>query len=199
MDENGRCGPGLRRPMAALDDAAVVALATRGSCAAWEELVVRFGGLLRAITHRYRLTGSDAADVAQSTWLQLHRHIGRLREPEKVAGWLASTARHECARAVRRREEPVDPTTIDVGDPRPVDPTERLIATEGERAVHVAIRRLSPRCQRLLQRLVWDEQGYERVAAELAMPVGSIGPTRQRCLASLARQPEVATHLAGGA
>lgn len=201
MSGNGGTKGARRCPTARLSDAALVTLAARGCPAAWHELVARFDGMLMAIGHRFRLNESDAADVAQSTWLQLHRYIDRVREPERIGGWLARTARHECVRMVRRREQPVDPATIDADDATPTDPTDptdRLIGDERQAAVHVAIRRLSPRCQQLLHHLLWEEHGYERIAQEMTMPVGSIGPTRQRCLASLAREPELIAQLSVG-
>jgi RNA polymerase sigma factor (sigma-70 family) len=198
MDENGGT-TGVRGPEARrLSDAALVTLAARGCPVAWQELVARFDGMLRSIAHRFRLNGSDAADVAQVTWLQLHRSIDRVREPERICGWLARTARHECLRAVRRRERPVDPADIEPPRSAPTsgpDPVERLIGQEEQVAVDVALQRQSPRCRELLHHLLWDEHGYEQIAREMAMPVGSIGPTRQRCLASLAREPEISAHL----
>src|SRR5215510_696834 len=102
------------RQLRVVDDAGVVALASRGSQIAWDELVRRFGGLLAAVARSHRLGPADAADIAQATWLKLYRHIGDLREPQRVAAWLATTARRECLRLVTsRREHPVDPVSTD--------------------------------------------------------------------------------------
>src|SRR5215217_1049941 len=81
-----------------LSDASLVTLARGGSREAWEALIARFSPLIRSVTRRHRLSAADAADVAQVTWLQLYRHLDTLHDPARVAGWLASTARHECYR-----------------------------------------------------------------------------------------------------
>jgi len=113
-----RGGP---RPLAAVDDAALVGLVQRGSQIAWDELVRRFTGLVAAVARSHGMSAHDAADVAQITWLQLYRHVGGLRRPERIAGWLATTARRECLRiigeshdAVRSRREnaPRVPTPV---------------------------------------------------------------------------------------
>src|SRR5215831_13070195 len=80
--------------------------ASAGDSDAWDELVDRFSGMVWAVARGHGLSSADAADVSQTTWLRLVEHLDRIREPERVGAWLATTARHECLRHVRawRRE-----------------------------------------------------------------------------------------------
>lgn len=184
-----------RRISATLDDAAVVALAQEGHPAAWEELVRRFEGLVAATARRHRLAPCDGADVAQMTWLQLHRHIHRLTRPESVGGWISRTARNECLRLLDRkaREVPVDLTTTagdgcSVGD----DPLVAALAKEREATVQRVVATLPDRSQELLELLFWQQVSYYDVTDALGMPRGSIGPVRGRCLRRLAHSSELA-------
>jgi RNA polymerase sigma factor (sigma-70 family) len=182
---------GRRRNLGAMSDGDVVGLAIAGDERAWGELADRFQGRVTAIARRFRLSASDAADVSQLTWLQLHRSITRLREPASVGAWLSTTARRECLRLVARREDAVDPTML----PEPAngtdDPADSLVAAESRAAVQRAMGRLTPRGRQLVERLVWHDQTYDDVSKAMDMPVGSIGPTRLRCLATLGRSPEL--------
>jgi RNA polymerase sigma factor (sigma-70 family) len=133
-----------------------------------------------------RLSASDAADVNQVVWLRLIEHLGRLRQPERLAGWLVTVTRRECLRVItqRAREGGTVPDLVDQGD----GGEARLLAAERAVAVRVALDRIPPRCQALLRLLVADPgASYEDVSRALDMPVGSIGPTRLRCLEQLRR------------
>ena len=176
-----------RRDAAAI--VALVAAAREGDDAAWAELVDEFGGLVWSIARAHRLSPADAADVSQTTWLRLAEHLGRIREPDRVGAWLAATARNECLRLVRRSQRELLP-----GDdlPEPVSlaasPADRLVRAERATALWNAFAELSERCRVLLRVLMADPPpSYEDVGAALEMPVGSIGPTRARCLESLRR------------
>lgn len=160
--------------------------AADGDQAAWEAIVERFEGLVWATTRAHRLTQSDAADVAQTTWLRLVEHLGRIREPERLGAWLATTARHESLRCLRLRgrELASEADTLD----SPSDEAAELVLLVGERdaALWRAFSKLGDRCQALLRLLVsQDEPSYEAIGAALNMPVGAIGPTRMRCLEKL--------------
>ncbi len=166
--------------------------AAGGDQGAWNQLVDRYSRLVWAVARGHRLAHADSADVFQTTWLRLVEHLGRLRDPEQLAGWLSTTARHESLRVLRlgRRERPDDDITgggeaNGTGDP---GPETALLASEERAWVAAAYTRLSERCQALL-RLVVAEPGlsYADVARALGIPVGSIGPTRGRCLDQLRR------------
>lgn len=175
--------------------------AAGGDQEAWNQLVDRYSRLVWAIARGHRLAHADSADVFQTTWLRLVEHLGRLRDPEQLAGWLSTTARHECLRVLRlgRRERPDEDVAAGHESDWPGDPGPEtaLLAHEERVSVAAAFARLSQRCQALL-RLVVAEPGlsYADVARALGIPVGSIGPTRGRCLEQLRRlldDPAVAT------
>jgi RNA polymerase sigma factor (sigma-70 family) len=167
----------------------LVQRAAGGDRAAWEELVERFSGLLWSIAIGYRLSQADAADVIQTTWLKLLEHLGTLRDPDRVGAWLATTARRECQRAVIQigRMLPTDDERkLDVGT-TDMTPEAAVLTSERDRMLWEAFAKLSPHCQRLLRLLAVAAPSYEEVASTLDMPVGSIGPTRARCLERLRR------------
>src|SRR5829696_773019 len=86
---------------------ALVAGASRGDAAAWNAIVVRFSSLLWGVARSHRLAQEDAADVVQNTWLRLVDHLDDIREPEALAGWLATTVRYESLTKLRRRAREV--------------------------------------------------------------------------------------------
>lgn len=171
------------------DVARLVRRAAEGDLYAWERLVDQYARLIWSITGEFKLVESDAADVAQTTWLRLLEHIDRIEYPARVGSWLAATARHECLRslAARKRvvlsQDEIELTAVAVHEP-PVD--ERLLADEQAETVRDALSRLPSKWQRLLEMLMADPpMAYADISDELGLPVGSIGPTRGRCLARL--------------
>jgi RNA polymerase sigma factor (sigma-70 family) len=164
-----------------------VRLARMGDPEAWAEIVRRFEDILRAVVRGHRLSSADAADVIQTTWLRLAENLDRLHDPSRVGAWLATTARRECLRTLRKlsRERPAENLPEPPhGGVAPVD--RRLLQAERDAALWAAFARLSPRDQRLLRMLVADPQpSYEEIGKALAMPTGSIGPTRGRALQRL--------------
>jgi RNA polymerase sigma factor (sigma-70 family) len=171
------------------DIAGLVRRAGDGDRWAWERLVAQFERLIWAMTRDFKLVESDANDVAQATWLRLLEHIHRLEYPARVGSWLATTARNECLRSLAARKKVVlvqDDVALkdDVADEPAVD--ERLLADERAQAVREAMSRLPWRWQRLLEMLMSDPPvSYAEISDELGLPIGSIGPTRGRCLARL--------------
>jgi RNA polymerase sigma factor (sigma-70 family) len=164
--------------------------AAGGDQRAWDHLVERYSRLVWAVTRGHRLAYADSADVFQTTWLRLVEHLGQLRDPEHLAGWLSTTARHECLRVLRigRRERPDEDVAAGVdpqGSAGP-GPEAALLVDEERATVAAAFARLSERCRALL-RLVVAEPGlsYIEISLALGIPVGSIGPTRGRCLRHL--------------
>jgi RNA polymerase sigma factor (sigma-70 family) len=138
------------------------------------------------IARSYRLSAHDVEDVSQTTWLLLATHLRSLEDPAAVGGWLATTARRESLRVVRRqgREVLVDP-------PVEIQPTgslaetgeEVVLRTERRTQVQSAFARLPDHCRQLLVLLMRDPPApYEEISARLGVPRGSIGPTRARCL-----------------
>jgi RNA polymerase sigma factor (sigma-70 family) len=161
---------------------------------AWGELVSRFGAMIAATGRRYRLTAADVAELQQTTWLRLVENINRIEHPERVGGWLATTARRESLQLLRRASKyrsGADQMMANMADTHVPDPDARPIAEERGAVLKVAWERLNPRCQRLLSLLISDDAlGYRELSKLLEMPVGSIGPTRARCLERLRRLVE---------
>jgi RNA polymerase sigma factor (sigma-70 family) len=147
----------------------------------------RAGGLVIAIARRCRLSDADVAEVSQTTWLRLVENLDRIEQPERLGGWLATTSRRESLRIATRRAvvSPSEAVYLMVDDE--ADPLDAaLLREEQARAIRLAAERLSPHCRRLLGVLMSDDDlPYKAIAEQLNMPIGSIGPTRGRCLEHL--------------
>ena len=172
-----------------MDTTALLASAAGGDQGAWNALVERYNGLLWSIARGYRLSAADAADVVQATWLKLVEHLDRIEDPERLPSWLGTTVRRECLqlirRTVRQRLTSNGELLESLPDPGPTL-DHALLVEERDAALWRALAELSEACQRLLRVLMASPPpAYAEVAAALDMPVGSIGPTRQRCLGRL--------------
>jgi RNA polymerase sigma factor (sigma-70 family) len=171
--------------------------ARTGDQQAWDALVERYAPLIWSICRRYQLGGADAEDVAQAVWLKLVDHLGHLRTPAALPGWLSTTARRECARVLRlagtsRAWERVS-AVENIPDIQTATAEQELLAAERHAALREAFTRLPPGCQRLLALLIEDPPlPYAEIGARLGTPAGSIGPNRARCLDRLRRDPVIA-------
>jgi RNA polymerase sigma factor (sigma-70 family) len=166
----------------------LVAAAASGDRDAWDALVARFSGLMWSVARGFRLDQADASDVIQTAWLKLLEHLDRLHDPDHVGAWLATTTRNECLRHLRKtgRERPVDVDDLDVVDDRSPGLDAALLRDETAVELWEAFETLNDRCRTLLRMLMTDPPpAYNEVSAVLDMPIGSIGPTRGRCLARL--------------
>ncbi|USX52041.1 RNA polymerase sigma factor [Lentzea sp. HUAS12] len=181
--------------------AALVSAAAEGDQSAWNEIVDRYTPLVVSVIYKHRLRPADAADVNQTLWLRLVEQIGRLREPEALPGWITTTTRNECLRVLRvqQRTHLYDPLSeSDALEPEQVDADveAELLAVERRQALRDGFAELTDQCKRLLTKLMTDPPpSYQVVSEELAMPVGSIGPTRIRCLEKLRKTPAIAAFL----
>jgi len=181
------------------DDPSVTALVCRvrdGDQVAWDELIERYSPLVWSICVRYQLARHDIDDVGQSVWLLLVEQIGRLREPAALPGWLATTTRRECLRILRAARRP-DQVELPPEGQMPSDPDaamieQEIIVAERDAALRAAFAELPPSCHELLSMLMSDPPcAYADISATLGIPVGSIGPTRARCLNRLRRSPHL--------
>lgn len=166
--------------------AALVAAARGGDERAWNLLHARFDELVWSVTRSHGLSRFDAWDVVQTTWLRLCQHIHRLEEPERVGSWLSTTARRECLRLLRERQRQAPSAFGELILAEVVPAVDELLPaerSERDRAFWEAVSRIPPLCQMLVRLLVADPgPSYQEIADGLGMPLGSIGPTRGRCL-----------------
>jgi RNA polymerase sigma factor (sigma-70 family) len=173
------------------DVAATVRRAADGDRLAWDTLVEAFTPYLFALVSTFRLGQADTAEVVQTTWLRLVEHLDAIKQPEAVGGWLATTARREALRLLRTRGREQLTGDVDiVTDPPPIgpsDPEQHAIDADRRRLLRRAFGRLPDNCQVLLHLLAIGVLSYAEIAAQLEMPIGSIGPTRGRCLDRLRR------------
>ena len=173
----------------ALNVARLVRQAAEGDKAAWERLVDQYARLIWAITRDFKLGESDAADVAQVTWLRLLENIHKIERPDRVGSWLAATARNECLRSLAARKRVVlaeDDIVLEGAVTPEPEIDERLLSAERCEMVRDALSRLPWRWQRMLELLMADPPAsYAEISDQLGLPIGSIGPTRSRCLARL--------------
>jgi RNA polymerase sigma factor (sigma-70 family) len=186
------------------DDPSVIALVTRAVNSdqnAWNDIVERYAPLVWSICARYRLNDQDVEDVGQTVWLLLVEHLGKLREPAALPGWLATTTDRECQRALTaaRKTEGAGTKLDDallVVDAAVIE--QEILAAERNAALRLALRELPPRCQQLLAMLISDPPySYAEISAALEIPMGSIGPQRSRCLERLRRTAALARFSAG--
>jgi RNA polymerase sigma factor (sigma-70 family) len=172
---------------------ALLQAASDGDETAWGTIVDRFSGLVWATARAHRLSSADAADVTQTTWLRLVENLDRIKDPERLGAWLATTARHECLRLIRRRGRELPTHEPDLFEAPVEDPLDRrLLTSERDGLLRRAFATLGERCQALLRLLAAPvPPSYAEIGAALDMPVGAIGPTRARCLEKLRRSPEL--------
>ncbi len=179
-------------PLARLVDGA------RSGCpGAWRAVVDRFDAGLHALARGYGLDPASVDDAVQQTWLAAVTHLAALREPAALAGWLRSILHRECLRAVNRANREVPVVGHQLGDPVPAahvalrgtpppPPEDQAIRNAQLAALRAAVRRLPGREQELMTLLSdAQEHSYTEIARTLGLPVGSIGPTRARCIAKL--------------
>lgn len=174
--------------MAIPTDSELISACLEGDTQAWGQLTDRYVRLVVRVARRSGLDADRAADAAQEAFLALWRNLGRVRDTASLAGWLATTARRRAWRIARldanrlRREE--GRARLEV-DPAPL-PAEVVLEEERRHLVRRGFASLGERCRRLLDALFFQPQrAYGELAADLGMAVGSIGPTRKRCLEKL--------------
>jgi RNA polymerase sigma factor (sigma-70 family) len=182
------------------DDLAVadlVARARNGDKQAWDALVERYATLIWTICRRHRLGDADAEDVGQSVWLQLVDHLHKIRDPAALPGWLATVTRRECLRVRNAARGPLaggyEMDVESLPDEQVGMAEKELLAAERHAALCEALQDLPLSGQQLILLLIEDPPvSYAEISARLGIAVGSIGPTRRRCLNKLRRHPAIA-------
>ncbi|HWM02446.1 MAG TPA: sigma-70 family RNA polymerase sigma factor [Actinophytocola sp.] len=168
--------------------AACLIRAKDGDRGALDAVVAELNPLLWHVARAQGLGDEDAADVVQTTWLELVRQLDAIRSPLALTAWLVSATKREAWRATARRRKragPGDEALTDAPDAGP-GPAEMVTAQDRHRVLWRHFDRLSKKCRSLLTVIAHgDRPDYAAIAAALDMPHGSIGPTRGRCLAKL--------------
>lgn len=177
--------------------AALVQRCMQGDANAWRQLVDRYARLVHSVPARYGLSVAEVEDIGQEVFLALAQNLHTIEDPDRLPAWLVTTARRLCWRIVQRqrRERPLEEVT-ETGDeytshPELVSllptPEEALEGWNRQVALQAAVARLSPRCRQLIELIFLDprELSYDEISAQLHIPKGSIGPTRNRCLGHL--------------
>ena len=167
----------------------LVAAAAEGDQAAWSDLVSRFRGRVIRVARGHGLDAHQADDVAQETWLRLYRNLGNVRDPFSLGAWIETTARRESLRVLagRRREEL---TGDDVGIDLPaLDGTDDAVLEERKAALARGMMKLNGRQRALMESLLAEPApSYADVSRRVGIPIGSIGPTRGRCVKRLRQE-----------
>ena len=172
------------------DSTAVAQMATdaaAGDERAWTELVKHFDPMLRGVARSYRLNHADAEDAVQNTWLRAWCHLDQLRDPGAIGGWLTVTLRRESLRMLQRGVNEIvtdDPRDLDMPDLN--TPDEVVLEHDRTATLHTAVAKLPGRQQEVVSSLLTTPPAsYTEVSKRLGMPIGSIGPTRERALNKL--------------
>ena len=167
----------------------LLARVVEGDQDAWDEVVRQYAGLVWSVARSYRLGGAATDDVVQTVWLRFAEHCGRIRQPERLASWLATTTRNEALRVIRGNTR-LTPTAFVAETAEPTASTIEDLVTDDEtlRQVLAAFAQLAEEDQQLLRLLCTvPPLDYQTIADMLGRPIGSIGPTRARCLDRLRR------------
>ncbi|MGH3900693.1 MAG: RNA polymerase sigma factor [Pseudonocardiaceae bacterium] len=154
----------------------------------WDEVLRRYGKLVSATVRSFQMQDADALDAVQSTWLRLAENAHQVQFPERLGGWLATTARRECLRILRQANpapnlcHPAPETLVD----RSMGPEQCAVDADTTRTLWNIVAELPPRRRTLLQALFTDQpRPYGEVARTAGIPQGAIGPTRARALRQL--------------
>ena len=173
----------------AWDDTRLVKECLGGNPEAWSSLVDKYKALIYSIPVKYGLPPQEAADVFQSTCLELLARLPELREPRALPKWLMQVAHHECYRLKRQGQRVVSRDgNDDLPEPEtPAIAQSLLEQTQAEQMLREAMGALTPQCRRLVEMLFFESspRPYTEVAVALGLAVGSIGFTRQKCIERL--------------
>jgi RNA polymerase sigma factor (sigma-70 family) len=180
--------PAVSRDLQTTDMTTLLRMAQTAEPGCWEEVVRRYGALVKSTVARFRLDSAHHADAVQSTWLRLFEKACTIREPERVGAWLVTTARRECLAliAIERRERATETRPWEERASTDATPEAVVLSAVERQAVRSAAAEITGRSALLLDALLAPTPvSYAEISARLDMPVGSIGPTRARIMRSL--------------
>jgi RNA polymerase sigma factor (sigma-70 family) len=174
--------------------AELVERARHGDRAAWNAIVARFAPLVWSICLRTGLARPDAEDVCQGVWTRLVEQLDKIRQPAALPGWLVTTTRHECERVLRLTRQRALGERRALGEKELTtmgsDPDRGILIAEQQQALREAFADLPDLCRRLILLLLQDPPlPYAEIGEKMGKPVGSLGPSRARCLGRLRRHP----------
>jgi RNA polymerase sigma factor (sigma-70 family) len=184
----------VKSERAAVDsDRDLIRRCQQGSAGAWQQLLNKYERLVYSIPLRYGLSRDDAADIAQNTFTILIESLDTLSEDSRLGAWLATVARRHTWRLLERNRREIPSESLDGTDlvaravlfgKSDADSIEHWELTE---LLETGLSKISEPCRKLLLALYFQPElsSYAEVAARLDMPIGSIGPTRARCLQKL--------------
>lgn len=181
-----------------LSDTALVKRCLRGDEEAWHLLVERYARLVHSVPARYKLPPAVVDDIGQEVFIALAQNLHQLEEPESLSGWLMTTTRRLSWRALKHYDRENVPHDADLTDSVAADAGDQMFPTSPsmneiisgwmwQEVLQQAMEHVGARCSKLIYLLFLDPQegSYEEVSNTLDIPVGSIGPTRNRCLNQL--------------
>jgi len=165
----------------------------QGSTGAWQRLFNKYERLVYSIPLRYGLSRHDAADITQTTFTILIQSLDTLRDDSRLGPWLATVARRHTWRLMERNRRTIASEHLD--DTSLAESAALLGKSDADSIEHwelsewldAGLSKISESCRKLLLALYFqpERSSYAEVAAHLDMPIGSIGPTRARCLKRL--------------
>lgn len=180
-----------RQSYESLSDRELVSQCADGDALAWEVLVRRYRRLVYSVPHRAGLDADRAEEVFHQTFSKLALHVRSIREPGRIQAWVVTTARRLTIDAIRemkgRRQNESEDALHNLADNKP-DPSQDLELLQTQHLVRRALGSISAPCRRLIAKLFYSPDqppAYESLAEDLGIPIGSIGPTRARCLKKL--------------
>lgn len=165
---------------------------------AWRAMTERYEPLLRWLARRYGLSAQAAEDAIQLTWLRCLEHSDQLTDADRLDGWLGTICRRECIRLATKARREVLLTELELvrlidEGPAECDPSAEAELRDQCARLHDAIMALPARQRMVLVELLKrEEHSYLDLSRRLGLPVGSIGPTRQRAVTRLRLDPRLA-------
>ncbi len=167
-----------------INDEALIIACLNGDEVAWEQLLARYSRLIYTIPLRFNFEGAVAEEIFQEVCLTILEKLDTLHDPRQFKTWLVTIVRRACLQRLRSQGNQVEQLLTEqvIANEKAADHT--LLLREQVDAVHRALATLDDRCQQLLWALFFEQTppSYQVLAQLLDLPVGSIGPTRARCL-----------------
>jgi RNA polymerase sigma factor (sigma-70 family) len=189
-------GPSMDAPGVESSDPDLIARALANEERAWRVLVDRYSRLVYSIPKRASLPDDACDDVYQEVFTIIHRSLGTLRDVQSLPKWIITTTTRETWRfgrklkAARGRlgDAPAESPDLLDSSPAPAPTEPEISRLERQQLIHEGLQKLGGKCEQLLRAIFLDRDSpsYDTISARVGIPVGSIGPTRARCLAKLA-------------